>query len=147
MNCSVYILTPALEREHGLRYILNVMGCKGLTYWLGTFLFDYLAYMLTIALLILFFFILGVEFMYPFLGRITCIMALYGIALITFTYMFSFAFKKSNTAFKTFPLVTFFVFYTLPGILLTISEFVVKSHKLFTTIEVIFVTISPFYAL
>ena len=99
---------------------MNVMGCKRVTYWLGTFLLDYTAYISTVVTMIFFFFILEVEFMYPFLGKITIIMVFFGISLIAFTYLFSFFFKKSNTAFITFPPICFFVFYMLPEILLAI---------------------------
>ena len=43
-NSSVYISLPVMEREVNLKYALNVMGCKTLPYWAGTFNFDLHAY-------------------------------------------------------------------------------------------------------
>lgn len=51
---SIYINTPILEKEYNLKYILNVMGCKIFPYWLGTFLFDYLVFFITMVILVLF---------------------------------------------------------------------------------------------
>lgn len=33
---------PVMERELKLRYSLNVMGCRALSYWMGTFIYDFL---------------------------------------------------------------------------------------------------------
>jgi ATP-binding cassette, subfamily A (ABC1), member 3 len=53
LNSSVYILTPSLEKEHDLRYILRVMGCKSVPYWLGTFSFDFLAFSSTLLVFVI----------------------------------------------------------------------------------------------
>jgi len=42
-----------LERELKLKYALNVMGCRVVPYWLGTFLFDYLMFCFTIIVFFL----------------------------------------------------------------------------------------------
>lgn len=60
---SIYINTPVVEKETNLRYILNVMGCKMLPYWVGTFLFDYLVYLITLLVLVIFVHCFSVDFM------------------------------------------------------------------------------------
>lgn len=51
----IYIILIVEERQQKLklisilnyessRYALNVMGCRSLPYWIGTFIFDYLFY-------------------------------------------------------------------------------------------------------
>jgi len=47
MNSSIFVNTPVMEREFGLKYILTVMGCRTYPYWIGTFIFDYVAYIST----------------------------------------------------------------------------------------------------
>ena len=114
MNCYLYLLTPTMEREYGLRYILNLMSCKSATYWIGTFLMDYLVYILTIFLLWILIFAYSWIELYHIGIDISLITFTYligiGISLITFAYLFSFTFKNSNRILQTFPLAIFFVF-------------------------------------
>lgn len=44
--------TLILEREYKLKYSLNVMGCRPITYWLGTFFFDYLFYLINFCIFV-----------------------------------------------------------------------------------------------
>ena len=48
MNSSIFINTPVQEREISLKHLLCVMGCRKLPYWLGTFCFDFLMYLITV---------------------------------------------------------------------------------------------------
>ncbi len=45
-NCGAYVTLPVLEREYNLKYALNVMGCRVMPYWVGTFAFDYLLFVI-----------------------------------------------------------------------------------------------------
>ena len=121
------------------------MGCKSISYWLGTFLFDYLAYLLTVTLFIVFFYVVKASFMYPFIGNIILIMICFGAALILFTYLVSFMFKNSNRAYKLFALIAFFGFYTLPGIILNVMALGFESEHMYRFFEGFFCICSPFY--
>ena len=46
--------TIILERELGLNYSLKVMGCKTISYWIGTFLSDLLLASIYTLLMIIF---------------------------------------------------------------------------------------------
>lgn len=145
MNSSIYVNTPVLEREHSLKYALNVMGCRPLPYWLGTLAFDFLAYFSTF---LVFFYSLvhyEVDFIQPFLVKFFFTMVAFGFALIVFAYLCGFLFSSSNSAFKSFPLIAFFIGYNLPFI----ANFFVKSFapSFSRIVETIFNLVSPFFTL
>jgi len=118
MNSSIYINTPVLEREYQLKYALNVMGCRPLPYWLGTLAFDYIVYFCTFMLFFLSVDSIKVEFLVPYLSALLNIMLCFGFSLITFCYLSGFLFNSSNSAFKSFPIITFFVSYSIPWLIL-----------------------------
>jgi len=133
-----------LEKEFHLKYILNVMGCRPLPYWLGTFIFDYIAYLITVII----FYILVIEnevkFLKNYLNTLTLILAVFGADLIVYTYLCGYLFKKSNSAFKSFPIINFFVSYSIPWILTNLFE---DSDVINNTIQIIMFFSSPFYVL
>ncbi|KAL4460035.1 hypothetical protein ABPG74_003561 [Tetrahymena malaccensis] len=145
MNSSIYINTPVLEREFQLKYALNVMGCRPLPYWLGTLVYDYLVYLLTFLIFHYSVHTIKVEFITPYLTQIFYIMSWFGLALITFCYVCGFLFKNSNQAFKSFPIITFFVSYSIPWIVLQITRG--SYPKLCSLFQYIFLYTSPFLAL
>jgi len=53
-NSSIFITLPVLEREYNLKYALNVMGCRELPYWIGTFAFDYSLYSIFVIIFVIF---------------------------------------------------------------------------------------------
>lgn len=54
-STATYCAFVVGEKEQKLKYVLNVMGCHSITYWLGTFCFDYLAFLCTLVIKIFFF--------------------------------------------------------------------------------------------
>ena len=99
-NCGAYVTLPVMEREHNLKYALNVMGCRVFPYWCGTFVFDYLMYLMT---MVIFFFTMtstGTQFVIFYIAPIAIIMLTFGFSYICFSYMCGFMFKKSNSALK-----------------------------------------------
>jgi len=52
-SSSIFILLPVWEREHNLKYALNVMGCRALPYWFGTLAYDFLVYFFIILLFVI----------------------------------------------------------------------------------------------
>jgi len=67
-NGGAYITLPVLERELKLKYALNVMGCRVVPYWLGTFIFDYLMFLITILVFFLVVIIGNIKFITDFAG-------------------------------------------------------------------------------
>jgi hypothetical protein len=52
--CSaIFIDTPVYERENKLRYLLKVNGITTFTYWMGTFLTDFVLFLIPASCFIL----------------------------------------------------------------------------------------------
>ena len=109
LNSSIYVNTPVLEREFELKYTMDVTGMRQLPYWLGTFLFDFSGYLLIV---LFFYFVVVLEditFMRAHIHKLVPILALFGADLILYAYLCGFLYEKSNSAFKSFPILNFFV--------------------------------------
>jgi hypothetical protein len=113
-----------LEREKNIkykiiiyyRYVINAIGGGQLPYWLGTFLFDFITYLIPFSLMI--FVSIGDQFLSKYLQKLFTIMFFFGISLVWYSYAWSFFFKLSNTAFKNFPIINYFLFFSLPLVLI-----------------------------
>lgn len=82
--------------------------------------------------------------MMPYINTFTIILLIFGIDLILFAYLCGFLFSKSNSAFKAFPLINFFLIYSVPWVLVNIFSRYAFLSKLMQIIAFIF---SPFYVL
>lgn len=112
-NSSVYVILGVYEREYNLKSVLNAMGCRNLPYWTGTLLFDYLIYFCTISFFLILCSIFRYDYVIENMGQIVLMLASFGLPYVTFSYMFGFVFKKSNTALKVFPIFNFFITWLL----------------------------------
>ena len=79
-NCGAYVTLPVLEREYNLKYALNVMGCRVLPYWLGTFAFDYLVYLITVSIFYIVAASGNIEFILNCFGNSLVLFLLFGMA-------------------------------------------------------------------
>ena len=76
--------------------------------------------------------------------KLCLIIFFFGLSLISFNYLMSFLFEKSNTAIKWFPILNYFAFYTCGLILVLVNH----DRKIVVTIvQVIYFIISPFFVL
>lgn len=55
-----------------------------------------------------------ISFIQHYITEISLILITFGASLITFSYLCSFMFNKTNTAFKWFPAMNMLIGYTLP---------------------------------
>ena len=97
-----------------------ISGCKPAAYWLGTFLWDFLYYNITMWMCILLFFVFTQDQLYSeeqFPVVIT-VFLLYGLASIPLTYCLSFMFKDENQA-----LITCIFGYVFTGFILFLVSF------------------------
>ena len=113
-NSSIYIGIPVKEREDKLKYALNVMGCKILPYWLGTFLFDFSVYFLSVIVFFIMLYCWNITYLIIHIQKILLIMVTFGFALINLAYVCGFMFDKSNSAYKYFPVMNVFILYGIP---------------------------------
>ncbi|XQJ25932.1 ATP-binding cassette subfamily A, member 1, putative [Leishmania guyanensis] len=88
------------EYESRARHLQNVSGLFYLVYWLGNFLFDFTAYVVSMIFIIVIFAIFQrSEYIgYETIGATITAFAIYGVCYCCFSYMVSFAFTEHTTA-------------------------------------------------
>jgi ATP-binding cassette subfamily A (ABC1) protein 3 len=69
---------------------MRVMGLRKLPYWLGTFIFDYLGYLLIIFFLYFMIVVEDIKFMKDHINKIILILSVFGADLILFAYLCGF---------------------------------------------------------
>lgn len=112
-NSSIHVVMSVKEVEEKLKYALNVMGCKFQSYWAGTFALDYLMFVCTIPLLIIFAYITSQSLITMYIWNIACLVLFFGLPFITLAYFIGNFFKVSNTAAKAYPIIQLIVFYMI----------------------------------
>lgn len=84
-----------------------------LSYWIGTFVSDYICFLVPFGAFIASIYIFDVEFLEIFIFRMSLIISVFGMSLLSYSYLMSFFYTKSNSAFKQFPLINLFLNFTL----------------------------------
>ena len=64
LNATIYCIFPVYEREFKITYSLRVGGCQDKPYWIGTFIFDFIAIQLVNVVLIVLIFVFQIEFLF-----------------------------------------------------------------------------------
>lgn len=95
------------------------MGMKKTAYWMGTISFDFIMFCLPFAIIFL---VIGcfpssksADLVHAF-GWLALSLILFSFAFLPFTYLWSFAFDNSRTAYRFYPFLAYIVFYVLPSI-------------------------------
>ena len=84
-----------MERELKLKYALNVMGCRSVTYWLGTYLFDILFATIGLILFVVMCFALKFSEITEHIGEVFALVYCFIFSLIAYSYLISFLFKSA----------------------------------------------------
>ena len=115
-NTSSYCGSIVLEREKRFKYITNVSGTRQLPYWTANYAFDLLLFYVPLLAFFVVAYAIGSEgeFITQSTGYFMLILLLFGLSFIGYSYLFSFVFQKSNTAFRFFPFINLVFFYFLP---------------------------------
>ena len=99
--CSgIFILAPCQDREFKLRYLMHFMGIKSIGYYVGNYLADLCLFLLPCIAFVALLFPMKVEAFTHNWGVFLGILASFGFALISLTYMVGFLFSSSNSAFR-----------------------------------------------
>lgn len=99
--CSgIFILSPCSDREFKLRYLMNFMGIKPLSYYLGNYAADLILFLIPTLAFVALLFPLKVEAFTNNWTTFLAILASFGSCLITLTYFVGFLFSSSNSAFR-----------------------------------------------
>ena len=84
----------------------------------------------------------NLDYLKPHLPMISLIMLCYGFSLTQFAYACGFLFSKANSAHKAFPLINYFILYSIPWILIGIFH---ESKSAKQIIQIVSYAISPFF--
>jgi hypothetical protein len=117
-NTGAYCGSLVKEREIKFKYLCYVMGMKKSAYWLGTICFDLLQFCLPFSLIfivILCFPSNNHELVHNF-GWLVLTLLTFSCSFLPFTYLWSFAFNDSRTAYRFYPFLVYIGFYVLPQI-------------------------------
>ncbi|XP_076469399.1 phospholipid-transporting ATPase ABCA3-like [Babylonia areolata] len=146
---SSFVFFLVKEREVGAKHLQVVSGVGPGMFWLATFLWDYVNYLLpTFAMLIVFAaFDTSAYVDGQRLSLVLLVLLLYGWAALAFVYVVSFLFKSPATA-----MVLLIVFNILTGLVTTITVFILALPGLDLTTEAdllewVFLVIFPNYCM
>lgn len=100
------------------------MGLRKLPYWTANYVFDYLIFIIPFTFFIILVFSFGdhAKEVRDALGSLIPALLLFGFAFISYSYMFSYMFQKSSTAFRLFPFFNLIFFFTLPQIIVGVDK-------------------------
>lgn len=115
-NTSSYCGSIVLEREKRFKYLSNVSGIRQVPYWLANYVFDLIIFFEPLIVFFLVLLAIGDQghFITSFAGYLIAVLLLFGFSFIGYSYLFSFIFQKSTTAFRFFPFINLIFFYFLP---------------------------------
>jgi len=119
LNTAAYCSLPVYEREEKLKYLMDVMGLRNLPYWIGNAIIDFITICIVTGLIgglyawLYFDVDEGFRNLFCSPSDFYLIAIPHGIALVTMGYAFSFMFDKALSAVKYFPLLYFFVLFSL----------------------------------
>jgi hypothetical protein len=105
-----------LEREKRFKYLTNVSGTRQFPYWAGNYAFDLFIFLIPLVLYFIVSYALGdrSSFLTVFNDKFAPLLILFGFSFIGYSYLFSFIFQKSSSAYRFFPFLNLIFFYFLP---------------------------------
>ena len=108
---SYVMLQPLRERITNVKHLIFLSGGNMFSYWLGMLFVDMIKFAFFLAIICPLFLYLSTVYAYCFI-----IFVPFSIAMILFSYMFSFIFDKEENGPKWFFLVGLILSITLPGV-------------------------------
>lgn len=97
-SAGSYTLMPVSERENETRSILHSSGLTSLAYWTGLLVADMAVFIGLTALFGVFILVVQLFAFYEFFGWFMLETVIFGLSLLTFTYLLSNIFDRQNTA-------------------------------------------------
>ena len=95
-----------------------MLGLRKLPYWTANYAFDFAIFTIPLIIFFAILFMIGekARILTDVAGYLVIILALFAISFIGYSYLFSFMFQKSSTAFRLFPFFNMMFFFVLPTI-------------------------------
>jgi hypothetical protein len=118
-NTSSFCGSIVAEKEMKFKYLSFVMGMRKIPYWLGTICFDMILFWIPSVILCVIIACFPYENSQIFVdkfGYFFILFAAFSFAFLPFTYLWTHAFEKSQTAYKFFPFFVMIIFAILPQI-------------------------------
>jgi ATP-binding cassette subfamily A (ABC1) protein 3 len=138
-SLSTYCGSIVLEREKKLKYALNVMGCRKVPYWLGTFAFDYIVFFVVSLYFILFSVIFDISIFKGHYGELVALLIVMGFSLLAWCYVLSFMFSQAASAYRYLIWINYFISCAFCQIINALARN--------TGVNGFLVVISPFFTL
>ena len=121
-QCSgIAVEHPVLERESKIRFQLNVMGLSQAAYWCANFLFDIACFAIQASLMVVLVYPLNLRAFQNQFDQFVKLMAFFGPAHISFSYLLSFIFTSPQAALKFISLIYMVSGFVVPLLLKMIS--------------------------
>ena len=140
-NTSSYCGGIVFEREKKFKYLSNVMGLRKLPYWSANYALDLIIFILPLVVFFIVIYSIGekADFLTSITQYLIPLLLLFAFSFIGYSYLFSFVFQKSSTAYRFFPFLNLIFFYVIPQI----PQFVDRDGAL---AQYVMPAISPFIA-
>jgi hypothetical protein len=145
--CSgMFILSPVSDKENKLRHLLNFIGMKSISYYVGNFLADVVLFIIPTIGFIILLFPLDVKYfiMNGSWALLLAMMISFGVSMITLTYLFSFLFTNANNAFKTIGVIFLIGGSIVPAFIGDILGFVTEMGTGYKIFRYVFI-LDPFW--
>lgn len=122
-NTSTFCGDLVLEREKRFKYLSHVLGLRKAPYWAANYTFDLLIFLIPLSIFFLVIFSVGEKgkFLTDVASYLVVIFFLFAFSFIGYSYLFSFMFQKSSTAFRLFPFFNLIFFFIIPTIPLNVD--------------------------
>jgi len=123
LSIAPYCALPVYEREEKMKYLMDVMGLRRIPYWISNFVIDFIAFsVINLCMGALYYWFYSRikhsvdDYLYfakpDFFFKVSIP---HGAALISLGYCYSFLFDKALSAIKYFPLIYFFILFSIGG--------------------------------
>nr|CAI5826036.1 unnamed protein product [Callosobruchus analis] len=142
---ACFIIFPIREEASNAKHLQFVAGAKELIFWLTTFLFDSLIFILIclLATIAVVCFQVDGSRTAADIGRMWIILLYYAWAFLPLIYIVSFIFKVPATGY----VVIFFYFYVFGVVASVFIESAFLEESLYNAIHIPFIILSPHYSL
>ncbi|KAH9493237.1 ATP-binding cassette sub- A member 3 [Bulinus truncatus] len=143
----MFIYPLVQERAVGAKHLQSLSGVNPIAYWLGTFSFDIIVYVVIVTLLMLVFMVNPVVYVRQ--GRwflILTVLLIYGFAMFPYLYATQFLFRNPSKALVFLLMFTIFI-GTVASFVMTLVRSMIQFEGAFYLTHLAFTLICPNYSL
>lgn len=101
-----------------------MLGLRKLPYWTANYTFDLMIFTIPLSIFFIVIFSMGEDsrFLTDVAGYLVILFILFAFSFIGYSYLFSFMFQKSSTAFRLFPFFNLIFFFVIPSIPMNMKD-------------------------